>query len=101
MRPLHRRSYLLTAVSALAVAGTIVADSASAACQCVCMNGNVEAVCSSSIDVRPICPPRICPIVPPAVRPIDPPRVPPVGTSKCRSEQVWDGEKYVWRDICR
>ena len=72
-----------------------------AACQCLCVNGEVEAICSSSLDVQPVCAPRVCPIVPPSVRPIDPPRVPPVGASRCRSEQVWNGEKYVWVEICQ
>ena len=67
----------------------------------MCVNGEVEAVCSGSLDIEPICPPRICPIVPPAVRPIDPPRVPPVGASECRSEQVWTGDRYEWVEICR
>lgn len=70
-------------------------------CQCLCVNGEVEAICSSSLDVQPICAPRVCPIVPPSVRPIDPPRVPPVGASRCRSEQVWNGEQYVWVEICQ
>lgn len=74
---------------------------ASASCQCACINGEVEAICSSTLDVPPACAPRVCPIVPPSVRPIDPPRVPPIGTSECRSEQVWNGEKYVWVRICR
>ena len=101
MRLIHRRLLALTALFAIAVAATFSAGPAAAACQCVCMNGNVEAVCSSSIDIEPICPPRICPIVPPSVRPIDPPRVPPVGTNRCRSEQVWNGEEYEWVEICR
>lgn len=90
----------LALVLALAV-GLLSSLVASANCQCLCVNGNVEAICSSSIDVEPVCAPRICPIVPPSVRPIDPPRVPPIGTSQCRSEQVWDGEKYVWVEICQ
>jgi len=101
MRLIYRRLLSLTAPFAIAVAATFSTGPAAAACQCVCMNGSVEAVCSSSIDIEPICPPRICPIVPPSVRPIDPPRVPPVGTNRCRSEQVWNGEEYEWVEICR
>lgn len=101
MRFCHRSLSSHIVRSALLFTATFAAGPASATCQCVCMNGNVEAVCSSSIDIQPICPPRVCPIVPPAVRPIDPPRVPPVGTSNCRSEQVWNGEKYEWIEICR
>lgn len=91
---------VVTRISALAV-GAFLCQIAYAGCQCLCVNGNVEAVCSSSIDVPPPCAPRVCPIVPPSVHPIDPPRVPPVGTSNCHSEQVWNGEEYVWTEICR
>jgi hypothetical protein len=101
MRLPNRQLHLFAVTSALAATATFGLSSANAACQCVCMNGNVEAVCSSSIDIRPICSPRICPIVPPSVRPIDPPRVPPVGATRCRSEQVWNGERYEWVEICR
>jgi hypothetical protein len=76
---------------------------ARAACTCTCINGSPEAVCSSAIDLRPICPPTICPIVPPSVRPIDTPRVPPIGTSYCTNQQVMNPytHQYEWRQICR
>jgi hypothetical protein len=99
---LHRfRLHHVAAIAALVTTATFGIPVANAACQCGCMNGNVEAVCSSWLDITPICAPRICPIVTPAIRPIDPPRVPPIGASKCRSEQVWDGEKYEWVETCR
>ena len=101
MRLPHRTMQVFAVIAALVTMVTFGMTSANAACQCVCMNGEVEVVCSSSIDVQPICAPRVCPIVPPAVRPIDPPRVPPVGASQCRSEQVWNGEEYEWVEICR
>jgi len=71
-------------------------------CQCTCVNGDVRAICSSSIDLEPICPPRVCPIVPPSVQPVNPPRVPPVGTSRCYQRQIWDEQRhrYVWRQVC-
>lgn len=81
----------------------IFSSPAAAACQCSCVNGQVQPICSSSIDIRPICTPRICPIVPPAVRPIATPVVPPIGTRSCRMEQVlnpYTGQ-YEWRSVCR
>ncbi|WP_285818833.1 hypothetical protein [Helicobacter bilis] len=36
-----------------------------AKCDCLCVNGNVEAICSNAYEVRPVCNPRVCPIVPP------------------------------------
>ena len=71
-------------------------------CHCACVNGEVKALCASSLDVPPICAPRVCPIVTPSVKPIAPPRVPPVGTSKCKMKQVYNEKtkKYEWKSIC-
>ena len=73
-----------------------------AACRCACVNGEVVPLCSNSLDLPPICPPRICPIVPPAITPIQPLRIPPIGTSECRPKQVlnpWTN-RYEWKEIC-
>lgn len=71
-------------------------------CVCSCINGNVEAICQSSIDIQPICASRICPIMSPSLTPINLPRVPPIGTSSCHMAQVYDNAtgNYVWRQIC-
>lgn len=75
---------------------------ASAVCRCACVNGEVVALCSNSLEIPPICPPRICPIVPPAIEPIQPPRIPPLGTSDCRMMQVLNPRtgRYEWKQIC-
>jgi hypothetical protein len=72
-------------------------------CVCECVNGQVQAVCTNTLAVPPICAPRVCPIVPPEVTPIEPPTVPPVGTTECRLELVWNEltERYEWQTICR
>ncbi len=72
-------------------------------CQCSCVNGQVVALCESTLDIEPICPPRVCPIVTPSVRPIDPPRVPPIGTKNCSSEQVYNSAtgRYEWQEVCQ
>ena len=90
----------------LALTCFVVLASASevlAACQCVCMNGQNVPLCTSSIDLRPICPPKICPITPPSVQPIQPPVVPPIGTTNCRQEQVFNAYtgRYEWQTVCR
>ena len=97
-----------TALWILTIATTLLSQlalpsAANAGCVCRCVNGNMVPLCESAIDVPPICPPTVCAIVPPAVRPIDPPRVPPVGTSHCRSEQVYNPatRKYGWQEVCR
>lgn len=83
--------------------GLILVESASASCRCACINGQVQAICSSSIDIEPICAPRVCPIETPSVRPVQSPVVPPIGTSGCRQEQVYNDNNglYEWQTICR
>src|SRR5262245_5924414 len=71
-------------------------------CRCACVNGEVVPLCSNSLDLPPICAPRICPIVPSAIEPIQPPRIPPVGTSQCTMKQVLNRftGRYEWKEIC-
>jgi hypothetical protein len=86
------------------LAGIVLCSNVShAGCECRCVNGQVVPLCSSTLDLPPICPPRICQIVPPAVRPIDPPRIPPLGAKDCRSEQVYNPGtgQYEWRQVCQ
>lgn len=77
-------------------------NTAQAACVCRCVNGTVQAICTSSLDIRPICSPTICPIAPPSIAPIQPPRVPPIGTSRCVQRQVLNPytNQYEWREVC-
>ncbi len=80
----------------------LFATQAVAACRCMCIDGEVRPICSSSIDLPPICAPRICPIKPPSVEPINPPRVPPIGTKKCTMKQVYNEytQRYEWKQLC-
>jgi len=89
-------------VLGFACVGLTAATMASAACQCACVGGTVQAICQSAIDLKSICAPTICPITPPAIAPIAAPRVPPIGTSHCASRQVYDPStgQYVWKELC-
>lgn len=80
----------------------LISNVSNASCVCSCVNGQNIPICSNSIDVRPICPPKVCPIVPPSVAPINTPRVPPVGTSQCTQHQVYNSYtgRYEWRQLC-
>jgi hypothetical protein len=91
------KTYLL---SFLLTLGAV--QSAAAGCVCRCVNGQVEAICQSAIDLRPVCGPAVCPIVPPRISPIESPRVPPVGTSQCHNQQVWNPTtgRYEWQRLC-
>jgi len=74
-----------------------------ASCTCVCMNGENQPLCTSTLDIAPICPPKICPIEPPSIEPIQAPRIPPIGTTDCRMEQVYNQNtnRYEWVEVCK
>lgn len=71
-------------------------------CYCTCVNGKNQPICESTIDLPPICAPKVCPLEPPSVKPINPPTVPPIGTETCVQQQVWDHNKrkYEWKQVC-
>lgn len=71
-------------------------------CRCACIDGEVQAVCSSTLDIEPICSPRICPITPPSIQPIQQPRIPPIGTKRCVQRQIYNERtrQYEWKDVC-
>ena len=73
-----------------------------AACTCECVNGQVEAICSNSMDLRPLCGPRLCPLVNPSIKPLDSLTLPPLGTSNCTNMQVYNSYtyQYEWEEMC-
>jgi len=81
---------------------TLFVSSLSASCRCACIEGEVRAVCSSSLDIEPICVLRICPITSPSIAPIQTPRVPPIGTSNCIQKQIYNENTgmYEWQEVC-
>lgn len=85
------------------ILGVAFANDAAAACVCRCVNGEVRPICSSSIDIEPICAPQVCAIVPPSIEPIQQPRLPPVGTTNCRMAQVLNPRtgQYEWQRLCQ
>jgi hypothetical protein len=92
-------------LTALLLLGAVMlpANPAFASCQCTCVNGRAKAMCQSSLDVAPVCPPRVCAIPPPGVQPLDTPRMPPAGAKQCRMEQVLNraNNRYEWQQVCR
>jgi len=71
-------------------------------CQCVCMNGQVQALCTSTLDIKPICSSRICPLQAPSIKPIQTPSIPPIGTNSCSQQQVYNEytKRYEWKNVC-
>jgi hypothetical protein len=70
-------------------------------CRCACVQGEIRAMCTSAIDIEPICHPGICSAPPPSVKPPKLPVLPPLGTSKCALRQVQtDTGEYQWQMVC-
>jgi hypothetical protein len=78
-------------------------NEALARCICTCVNGKNVPLCTSTLEIPPICPSRICPIEPLSLRPLEPLDLPPLGTQSCRMEQVLNPYTgvYEWRRVCR
>jgi len=75
---------------------------ASAACTCQCVNGQMQPLCQSAIDLPPVCAPTICPIAAPSLAPLTAPILPPLGTSQCEQAQICDTQgKCEWQQVCR
>ena len=95
----NRLSRLLMAVCV----GFLIATTAEAACNCVCVNGLNRPLCSSISDIKPVCPPRVCPQAPQSISPIDTPQLrPPTGTQSCASDYIYNRytQRYEWRQVC-
>ena len=73
-----------------------------ASCQCSCVSGQVRAICTSTLDIKPICSPRVCPITTPSIKPIQSPSIPPIGTKSCTQQQVYNEytKRYEWKKVC-
>lgn len=78
----------------------LFANDAVASCTCSCNDGRVQAICTSSFDIRPICPAVPCAprIGASQVTPVGPP-----GTKgSCRDERVCDAfQRCEWKSSCR
>jgi len=93
----------LLSIPAFVLVGLAVFSSPTYAnCVCRCVNGDVQAICSSTLDIEPICPANICPIVPPSIEPIQPLGIPPIGTTDCHQAQVYNPytHQYEWKTLC-
>ena len=72
-----------------------------ATCECMCVNGKMQPICESALDIPLPCV-GICSIAPPSVPPIQTPTIPPIGTSKCVQKQIKNPYSgiYEWRTVC-
>ena len=89
-------------VSAAGALLFMIASQAQADCICECVNGQMQPLCSSSIDLPPICPPTICPLDTPSIAPLPSLRLPPLGATSCRPARVCDPfGNCRWQEVCR
>src|ERR1044072_1106133 len=68
-------------------------------CACQCVDGQMRAVCTSTIEHRPLCPPSVCPLPPPTISPANPRSSSPTNPRGCVQQQVMnpDNKRYEWR----
>lgn len=92
-----RRSLLLLLLLGIQTGG------AHAECECRCMGGQNRPICSSAMELPPLCGPAICPIESPSIQPLMSPQLPPLGTTNCQMRQVWNpyARQYQWQRICQ
>lgn len=81
----------------------LVSQSAFADCVCRCVNGQVQPICSSTMDLAPLCGAQLCPLTPSSLQPLTPPTLPPLGTTGCQNKQVLNpySHQYEWKLICQ
>lgn len=85
------------------ILGLAMAVQAHASCVCRCVGGKMRALCSSTIDIPPLCPPMVCPLPPLSLAPLSPQRLPPLGTTQCTRQQVLNPSthQYEWHSVCQ
>ncbi|MBV8393710.1 MAG: hypothetical protein JOY81_11065 [Alphaproteobacteria bacterium] len=81
---------------------SLVAVDAFADCSCRCVNGQSQPVCSSTLDIRPICSQQNCPVTP-SMEPVQPLDHSVGGTAMCDSIEVFNRRTGRWetRPVCR
>lgn len=91
--------FLLILISGLQI---VFLDKVDAACRCVCVNGQKQNLCSSTLDIPQPCF-GLCPLTSPSIKPLEPLKLKPLGTTSCTMKQVWNSwtNSYQWQRVCR
>jgi hypothetical protein len=75
---------------------------AHAGCTCQCINGHMQPLCDSTIDLPPLCPPTLCPLESPSLPPLETPTLPPLGTNSCHQARICDAYGNCrWQEVCQ
>ena len=80
----------------------VEATSAMSACRCACVSGEMQSLCSSSLDLPVMCV-GLCPLAPVSLAPLPSLQLPPLGTQQCVQKQVLNPNtrQYEWRSVCQ
>ena len=73
-------------------------------CVCKCINGEVQPICSSTMDLAPMCNNQMCPVTSMSIQPETPITTQiPMGATSCQNEQVYNSYtgQYEWKMICQ
>lgn len=81
----------------------VASAAADASCACRCVDGQVRPICTSSMEIPPICPMAICPAPSLSMQPLPSLSMPPLGTQNCRQVQVLNPltQRQEWRTVCQ
>jgi hypothetical protein len=100
-----RRASLVTTAIALVLFFFAPTTTAFADCRCLCVNGELAAICTGNLSVQPTCAPRLCPAVGGSVSMAQNRQASAQGGSGsgCAPRQVLDpvSGKYEWQVLCR
>lgn len=85
------------------LAAVLLSTLAHAECVCRCVDGVVRPLCTSALDLPPLCGPQSCPLLPQSLAPLQVPQIPPMGTHSCQQVKVLNPStgRYEWSAICR
>lgn len=80
-----------------------VSTYASAACQCSCVEGQIEPVCAAATDLPPVCAPRACTLKQPSGTLVSQSQTAANTTKQCRTSLVRSPQtgSYVSKQVCQ
>jgi len=86
----------------------VVSSCASAGCKTVWVDDDYNSmtpavekqICDSTLDLPAFNNPGVRPIQSPSIKPIESLSLPPLGTSRCRTERVYENYRWVDKKIC-
>lgn len=60
-----------------------------------------KQICDSTMDLPAINDPGLRPLQQPKLKPLEPVGLPPLGTTQCRTQQVYENGRWVEKRLCQ